>query len=261
VSGEQNAIREVPLRLSARVTTKGGVIDPAARIVWSFGDGSASEGSVVEKTYRYAGTYLVVVTASDGDAFVRDETLVTVQSSQVRVVRVSGEGVTLINESSERLDLSGWRLATDTSSFRFPSGTLLLPSIETLFPNAITNLPSSLEISLLYPNGMIAARYAPPVSVTEQPPVPIESYIPVREVEPIISQKAKAEPYEEAVPAPAPISQEGTGAGALSVQNDTLAAVGTAGAAKTPAAGLFHSVWTLGLLGIMTLAAGAFILL
>lgn len=261
VSGDQNALREVPLRFNARVTTKNGTIDLGAHILWSFGDGSGGEGSTVEKIYRYAGTYLVVVTASDGSAIVRDDLSVTVKSSKVRISTVSGDGITLANDASERLDLSGWRLGTETGSFHLPEGTMLLPYASVLFPYAIINLPVSLEVTLSYPNGIVAAQYAPvaTTSVVEQPSPESGSYKQVQTVEPFISTKTTVQSYEnEAVIAPAPVSIKETGAGAAV---PLLAPLAAASVSNFRAANIFHSVWTLGLVGVIALAGGAFILL
>lgn len=263
VSGSTAALLEVPLKLSAQATLKNGSVDGTALIKWSFGDGSSGEGSTVEKTYRYAGTYLVVVTATDGEAVAHDDLTVTVHPATARIAVVTGEGITLANDSAdERLDLSGWRLSADTGSFRIPEGTTILPSASVLFPNTITNLPGALEATLRYPDGIIAARYAPPVPVSipdVQPPAPAVSYESVQAVEPITSPRTTVQSHEEAVLAPAAVSNEGTAAGAplLASSSAETAAAGAAPFAHS----LLRSPWTLGLAGVMTLAAGAFILL
>ena len=155
------AVIDVPLELRAVAKMKGGNVDQSAIIHWSFGDGSASEGRVVAKTYRHAGTYLVTVAASDGDTSARDEVAVTVGTAKARIASVGGEGVVIANDASERLDLSGWRLSADFGSFRFPQGTVLLPSASVLFPYEVTNLPVAFETALYFPDGVLAARFVP----------------------------------------------------------------------------------------------------
>jgi len=257
VGGSQNALLEVPLRLSARATTKSGAADTAARITWSFGDGSSGEGSVVEKTYRYAGIYLVVVTAADGAAVARDDLTVMVKHAAPRISLISGEGITLANDTDDRLDLSGWRLLAEAGSFRIPEGMTILPKANVLFPYSIINLPTSFETMLLYPDGVVAARYALPLApaqTVEQPSAPAVSYKQVQEVEPIISQGI-AQSYDEGVRAPAAVPNEGIAAGAAQPV-PPLAAV-----ASTGLPSIFRSPWMLGLLGVVGLAGGAFILL
>ncbi|MBU6388638.1 helix-hairpin-helix domain-containing protein [Patescibacteria group bacterium] len=259
VSGSQEAMLEVPLRLSARVTSKSGAVDPSAQIIWSFGDGSSMSGNAVEKVYRYAGTYLVIVDATDGTARARDELIVTVKPAQVRLLPVSGDGITVANDSNERLDLSGWRLVSDTGMFRIPDGTTLLPEASVLFPFIITDLPIALDAVLLYPDGIVAAHSAPQ---------------PIVEAVTQLSAPAQSSYGEQTVEEPSPASDisvsgtahEITAVGAPTAATE-LAAVGATSPAETSSAGgtritsLFRSPWTLGFLGLMTLAGGAFILL
>lgn len=255
ISGEEDAYLDVPLFLSARATAKGGAVDPSAKIDWNFGDGSLGTGTEVEKVYRYPGTYLIVATASDGGTKARDELTVSVGPAMVRIAAVSGDGITLMNGSKGRLDLSGWKLFSDTGMFRIPDGTIMLPETSVLFPFAVMNVPVSFEPTLAYPDGTVAARYA----AAQPSAVPAGSTL-VQTVS------------ETAVPAPADdISVSGTAhetttSGLAPAAAIDLAAAGAALPEEAaPAAGgtsgLFHSPWTLGLLGVIALAGGAFILL
>jgi competence ComEA-like helix-hairpin-helix protein len=254
VDGSNTALVEVPLRLFAYATMKGGTVDSSAQISWSFGDGSSATGMEVEKVYRYAGTYLVTVTASDGSVRARDEMLITVTTAKIRIAAVTSEGITIANDSSERLDLSGWRLLSEAGSFRIPEGMTILPESRVLFPFSITNLPLASDATLLYPNGVIATHSVAPTSVVsalaadtlvgEQLPADKVSYKQVQEVEPIISVRNAVPEHEEAVVAPAAATE--------------LAA---AGAALPASSNVLRSPWMLGLVSIMALAGGAFILL
>jgi competence protein ComEA len=257
INGDQTAILEVPLRLSARATMKGGAVDTAAQISWSFGDGSFTTGSVVEKVYRYAGTYLVIVDAIDGSAKARDELIVTVKPASVRLLPVSGDGITIVNDSNERLELSGWRLFSDTGSFRIPDGTTILPKSSVLFPFTITNLPVALDTKLLYPNGIVAARSLPAVTVetVAQLSEPMRSSNGVKTVGNDESPTSN-------------INLSGTAHEITEVRAPTaateLAAVGATlpqAPTSTRISNLFRSPWTLGLLGVIAVAGGVFILL
>lgn len=253
-AGDNRAAQlEVPVHFSARVTTKGGAVDPSAQVSWSFGDGSSSSGSAAEKVYRYAGTYLVTVTASDGAAQAHDELVVTVTPAKVRLLPVSGDGITVVNDAEERLDLSGWRLMSDTGSFRIPDGMIILPASSVLLPFAVTNLPFASDATLLYPDGVVAARSVALASGTEvQLPEPIQSSNVVQTVESVPSTSISGTAHENtAVSAP----RAETEIAALG------AALPTAEASSSRISGLFRSPWTLSFLGLMTLAGGAFILL
>lgn len=258
---DRNAVLEVPLHLFARVASKSGTIDSSARVSWSFGDGSSAEGGMVDKTYRYAGTYLVVVNAADGSAFARDELLVTARPARVRVSAVSGDGITIANDGSERLDLSRWLLSSGASSFRIPNDTVILPEANVLFPSAITNLPIALDAALFYPNNRIAASYVPSVSSVEtaQLSAPRTSSDTVQTVEPAtehtnISGAAHA---VTAVAAPRVAAE----LAALGAALPPVPATSTETNPVASASSIFHSPWTLGFLGVMAFAGGAFIFL
>lgn len=258
LSADPTAFLEVPFRLSARVTAKSGAEDPSAQIVWSFGDGSSATGSEAEKVYHYEGTYLIVANSSDGSAKAHDELVITVKPASVRVLIESGEGITIANEGKERLDLSGWRLLADMRSFRIPDGTSILPESKVLFPSTITNLVAVSDAALAYPSGIIAARVATPAVTTsvaridEQLIAPVVSYTQVSEVEPMPSASTNIQSYDEAVSAPTATTEVAA----------VGAAVSSSLSAPSPrASGMFTSPWTLGLLGVIVAAGGAFIFL
>ncbi|MBI2410253.1 helix-hairpin-helix domain-containing protein [Candidatus Kaiserbacteria bacterium] len=259
ISGAREATMGAPLFLSARAATKNGVADYAAQITWSFGDGSAAVGREVEKTYRYAGTYLVVAEAVDGLAKARDELAVVVKPAAARIVAATSEGIMVANDSSERLDLSGWQLRADLNAFRLPNGTVILPRASILFPSAVTHLVAVSSVMLLYPDGAIAERWpgtAPGAAVAPAPAMQLTAsssgYESVQAVEPITS--VTSEVHDQAVAPAVPTY-----------------AVGTAGAAYAPAPVLkadvamipsfLRSPWFLGFLGVVALAGGAFIFL
>jgi len=250
---DARALLNVPLTLTAVAHTSSGALDPSARVLWSFGDGSVGEGRVVEKTFRHTGTFLVTASASDGEALARDDVIVSVGTAQVRV-RTIAEGVLIANDASERLDLSGWRLLSDTGFFRIPTGTLLLPRSETLFPSEVTNLPVAQSAALQYPDGTIAATSNPPASPAVQPlpaPAGLEE---VQAVEPISSPEPDISRHEEAVGAPREMATS-------SISRGAVLSEASVGAAPTSSMGLLKSPWTLGFLGVLALAGGAFIFL
>lgn len=260
----QDAVMEVPLHLFARAVIKGGAVDPSAQIVWGFGDASSAEGSAVEKTYRYAGSYLVVVTATDGQATGRDEFIVTVRPAQVRILEIPDTGVMVINDTNERLDLSSWALFADKGSFRIPDGTVLLPKANVLFSSTITKLPTAPEVMLAYPNGGVAARYAfSPESVlatttsastfdTQLSPR-TASYEQVQAVEPAVSTSVSGATHEKtAVSAPAATTELAAAGAALTSESS---------ASTSHASGIFKSPWALSFFGVVVLAGSAFIFL
>ncbi len=261
---DRQAVLETPLHLLATVKTKGGAPDSSAQITWSFGDGSSATGSSVDKTYRYAGTYLVTVTAANGLASVEDEFTVVAKPALVRIVAVTGDGITIANDASERLDLSGWRLSADFGSFRIPSGTILLPQANVLFPSSITNVPIALSATLAYPDGIVAARYSLPQSASPaasaQPFPPMASSSEEQTVESVFSGSVSGTAHEAtAVNAPAAATELAAAGAALSPMATSSSESAAVAGASEPSP--FRSPWVLGFLSVMLLAGGAFILL
>lgn len=270
VSANPQALRNVPATFSARVRTSTGALDPGARIQWSFGDGSTGEGSPTFKTYRYPGSYVVEVRATDGDASASDTLVVAVASAQVRIMGESSTGITIANDSSERLDLSGWRLWAGSGTFRVPPGTSILPKTSVLFPTSVTNLPIAFDARLYYPDGLLASQYQPsaPVSAT--------STAPVANVQPQPASTRFSTVQRADSAAISTLSNRGTAHAAQAVSAPAVATtVAAAGASLSeassgaPAAvaashtgtGLFSSPWTYGLFGVVAAAAGVLVLL
>jgi competence ComEA-like helix-hairpin-helix protein len=110
--------------------------------------------------------------------------------------------------------------------------------------------------------GAIHTSIVPETVVPVQPPVSDTSYkqmkaarldeAPAKQVEPIISPKKNIQAHEQAVIAPTAAVEPAAVGAALSPAEVTSTA-------NTRASGFFDSVWTLGLLGVIVLAAGAFI--
>ena len=157
IAGSRTALLRVPIIFTASVVSKAGA-DPSAQIVWSFGDGSAQTGTRVEKVYRYPGTYLVTARASDGAALASDELIVTAVAARLHLLTPTEEGVTIVSDSDDRIDLSAWRLRSEGGFFRIPEGTTLLPRASILFSSTITSLPFGSTVELLYPDSTEAAR-------------------------------------------------------------------------------------------------------
>ena len=266
--GEDRAVMlEVPVTFVSLVKAKGGAVDPSAEVVWSFGDGSGASGHTVSKIYHHAGTYLVVARARDGDTTADAEIVVTTKVANVRIADMSADGIGIANEGSERLDLSGWRLSSGPSIFRFPEGTMIMPHSEVLIPWLVMNLPISLSAVLLYPNGTAVAKYPEALISTDilpdtqddthpQPTSALVSYQEVQTVESALISPSVTTHESEALDAPtaAPLA-----AGGAAV-SEAPSAMGEPTSART-LGGLLHSGWTFGFLGVIALLGGAFMVL
>lgn len=102
----------------------------------------------------------------------------------------------------------------------------------------------------------IATVSPPPMPTQETKPSPVvTSYTKTQPVDPVVTTKEITKTHEDAVLAPTEAPQiAAVGAALDSARVETSAP-------KIRAEGLFHSVWTLGLLGVVIVAGGVFILL
>jgi len=242
---------------------KGNKRDDAV-VTWSFGDGMRRVGASVFHPYYDPGEYVAVthVTTSDGgDALA--ESIIIVKNAGIKIASISARGIDLTNNDSRTLDLSLWRLSMGGQEFKIPENTKILAGHTVLFPSRVIELPTANEASLLYPSGEVATTYPATsnivqASVAVQPAASVVSYQRVQAVEPIISTRTNVQVHEEAVIAPSAVFSTETAEGAalpptLSVGAPT-SGVGTVSS-------LFKSPWTLGFIGTVILASGAFILL
>ncbi len=144
------------------------------RYTWSFGDGGFAIGEKVRHGYSFPGEYVVILNATGAD----DETAVTrttvsVIEPSVAFGQVTNNGLELINQSSQELNLGGWRLEQNGSRFVFPPDTLLSGKRRLTIPAdnlkfiPVTNLPTT----LFFPDGTLALASSSLAAVTPPPAV------------------------------------------------------------------------------------------
>jgi len=132
-----------------------------ARLVWNFGNGEGREGRSVLYAFPYPGRYVVILDASSEIYSATTRLIVTVVPAQVSVTEVNSDFVEITNSSNIELNLGLWQLTADGQIFRFPANTILFPHESVAISNIATGLtPSSPRaVTLLYPNGTLAAAY------------------------------------------------------------------------------------------------------
>lgn len=163
--------------LSATAFDKYGKEFKKAVYVWSFGDGGEGVGKSVAHTYVYPGTYQAVVHARYGMWEIEEEVTVSILAAPISVVRVNGDAVVLINESSNRVDMSGWHLVQQGTRFTVPDRTFVLAGAEVAFPHSVTGFRPHESVGVVYSNGVSAVSYAVPavsnhaVAESTEPPV------------------------------------------------------------------------------------------
>lgn len=156
-----------------------------ARYIWNLGDGSVKEGKEVTYAYRIPGEYTLVLTVQTGYETQTHKMKVVAEPANISISNV-GYGkngfVELYNKSISDLDLSGWILKIEESTFTFPKNTVVAAKGKVPFPSKITRLsanPGDL-IALQYPNKKTVNVYTGPEPVQVQPippPPPVQTSV------------------------------------------------------------------------------------
>ncbi len=110
---------------------------------WSWGDGAASRGRRGRHSYRFPGTYAVVLNAKGtGGATATSRATVVVVEAQVSLAATDGEdgSVAILSRSPHELNLGGFLLNANGESFELPRDTIIFPSGRIDVPNALSEL-------------------------------------------------------------------------------------------------------------------------
>lgn len=173
----------------------------SGKFVWTFGDGSYSEGRKVFHSYLSVGNYLAFVEVSSGDFTAKAKIKIKVVPAELVIASVSSGrqgGIVLRNGGNSDADISGWILNANLKRFILPQNTVILAGAEATFPAVITNLDDvSRGVYLSYPSGEVASRYQEPVAQSE----PFKEGTVVGTVEPI-----QKEPVAASLPKIAPVT-------------------------------------------------------
>jgi len=159
--GDRTVVASAGTVFEGRVQGLKGEAITNARLVWNFGNGESREGRSVLYAFPYPGRYVVILDASSEIYSATTRLTVTVVPAQVSVSEVNSDFVEITNSSGIELNLGLWQLTADGQTFRFPANTILFPHESVAISNIATGLtPSSPKaVSLLYPNGTLAATY------------------------------------------------------------------------------------------------------
>jgi competence ComEA-like helix-hairpin-helix protein len=224
---------------------------PDATVTWTFGDGTRRIGTSVYHAYYAPGDYVLIVRATTPDGREGEtDVVITAKDVSVAIQSVTPKGITLLNNDSRMLDLSGWRLSAGGKEFRIPADTSILGGTSTFFPVQVLQLPLTSVARLLYPNGDLASGYPP---ISSSPPAPAAAHI----------QKPKATLPVVVAPqaAPAVAQEEPATHSALAAAGEALVQGAGSEAVETGEQNLFTSPWFIGLLALIILAGVAFVFL
>lgn len=218
------------------------------RFMWNFGDGSTAEGSSVMHHYDYPGLYAVVLSIAQNKTAVLDKIVVQADPARLSFTTMPDGSVSIGNQDSRELDVSGWIIRSFARSFILPEHSILLKGSSLRVSQRTLNFFSGPETELAYPNGVLAlnANASTPQSPTETavPPTPA-------------SAVSAPERSPEAESAPEPVAPAPTEAipdavhGAIESTTSSLAQ--TAGAASI-AGGAWY--WWFGPIAIVAALGG-----
>lgn len=138
---------------------------------WSFGDGSVGGGENTIHTYKYSGTYAVVVNAKFGKQVAISRLKVTVIEPAI-TISVKADSIEIRNNSREEINLFNWKLAQGIKSFIFQPDTIILPNSSIQFDGGLLRLGnlSDGNIQLFDSLGKLVAPVSTPVD-SQEPPV------------------------------------------------------------------------------------------
>jgi len=224
-------LAQVPTPYSAIVYSKNERAIDDADIVWNFGDGVRQSGEEVTHAYESPGEYVLSVRARYEDAEVLRTHKVVVEESRVRV-QTDDQGVRLTNDGTRLADISGWKLTDGEDTFVLPPDTAVWAgSTITLLPK-VTGLATGTPVSLLFPEGAIAATAAPlaaqereaaaePTTEKTQniatvPQKPAPSRVGIQQVRTVdLPAPVSVQAHEEVIEAPAAATQQAAAGAAL----------------------------------------------
>ncbi len=130
----------------------------SARFLWSFGDGTTAEGQHVTHSYRYPGTYVVVLTGANNFSTTQSTLIVEAVPAQVALILENDLSLTVVNNSTELMDVGRWSLMCGDGHFSIPQKTFVVAQGGVRFGPTVMGLTCDLSAQLLYPNGSVSAK-------------------------------------------------------------------------------------------------------
>src|SRR3989344_4338583 len=106
---------------------------------WSFGDGNVGVGPLVSHTYKYAGDYVVVLSAKVGEIFSVSRFKVKVINSDIEVLD-KGQYLEILNKSNTEINLFNWKIENGGKGFVFQPNTIILPNSSVKFDKSLLKL-------------------------------------------------------------------------------------------------------------------------
>ncbi len=115
----------VPVSFITKVTKAKNITSGSLVSTWSMGDGGFKNGIGVSHVYQFPGEYTVVLNAQWGESDAVSKTRIKIIEPQVDIERVSHTVVRISNNSSQELNLGGWRIESERNRYIIPIDTIV----------------------------------------------------------------------------------------------------------------------------------------
>ncbi len=210
---EQTVTAGVPTTFRVQAFREGGTETDLHEAVWNFGDGTVVRGATPTHTYRYPGSYAVLVVGKRTN-FTRElsaeaRMVVRVAAPELDIIGATDEYIEVQNKSAVEVDLSGFTLVAGDVRFRIPDSTRILADHTIRFHSAVTGLSRASRslVTLLHPSGAVFStfRTVEPMVLAEAATSPeIQRAVPVATATPppppaIEQQEQAEEPVQDEV--------------------------------------------------------------
>lgn len=149
-AGENRRVFEnEPLTFEAKARRRNGDKVRNVDFLWVFGDGNDKRERSAEHSFRFSGTYSVVLIASVDKERYTDRAVIEVIKPEVNISEVTEESVTIENSHPYEMDIGGWSVQAEendgkTKTITFPTYTHISPeatiTIEFAVPEGVTRV-------------------------------------------------------------------------------------------------------------------------
>ena len=171
-------------------------------IIWSFGDGQTVMGAGIWHTFLRQGQYIVAVRAPSLGPQAIAKQSINVYRPTIKIENAEpgwGGAVSITNHGKSEIDLGGYSVRLNGSSFTFPTDTYILPGATTDFSASVTKISfTEGQIELLAPDGKIIDIF-PPIEILPKQKDKI--------IEPVVSVVAVPS-FSQAVPEVEKVTQK-----------------------------------------------------
>jgi hypothetical protein len=135
-----------------------------AKYLWTFGDGTSSEGDEIIHTYLFPGEYNVVLNSSIDNEDAVDITKVKIIEPKVKIV-LSDSYAEFINENSTDLNIGEWKIKGKDKEYLIPKDTIISANASIKIPESVlSNVLGGEKVALFYPDNQIAFESGPILS-------------------------------------------------------------------------------------------------